>query len=287
MWRLSAGHLTEAPGEEWQVESRSNPLERAGYFEFDGEHIYCVLHGVPDPIARVLLVGPFASERYASYVPWVRWARFLASRRIETLRFDYRGVGESTGRFEDMGFSNWSKDVEALACWLKVQSPEVPLVLHGMELGSLLARQTFSAGAGDALLLWSVPTNANEVLRRPLSRQVFMRFSKRTSLSHYIRRLEEDQPVEVDGYLWSGKLWRESLTFGSVDSNHEHGIYSDKEQRIRVVKLEGSQASVLRGSSLGRYISVNPDLSALFADTFKWIEEVLTQDYGNNIKSSH
>ena len=81
-----------------------NPLERAGYVESRGSQIYSVLHGVADPIARVLLVGPFASERFASYVPWVRWARYLASRRIEALRFDYRGVGESAGTFEDASF---------------------------------------------------------------------------------------------------------------------------------------------------------------------------------------
>src|SRR4051794_33824605 len=53
------------------LETENNPLEKAGYLEFGGAHIYSVLHGVPDPIARVLLVGPFASERYASYIPWV------------------------------------------------------------------------------------------------------------------------------------------------------------------------------------------------------------------------
>jgi len=106
------------------LSTENNPLENAGYLEFRGAHVYSVLHGVPEPIARVLLVGPFASERYASCIPWVRWARFLAARRIEALRFDYRGVGESTGNFEDMSFSSWSEDVRFLAEWLKAQSPD-------------------------------------------------------------------------------------------------------------------------------------------------------------------
>jgi hypothetical protein len=72
------------------VHRLNNPLEQAGYLEFRGDHLYSVLHGVPNPVARVLLVGPFASERYFSYLPWVRWARYLADRRIEALRFDYR-----------------------------------------------------------------------------------------------------------------------------------------------------------------------------------------------------
>ena len=60
-------------------------LERAGYFPVSGAHLYTVLHEVPDPLARVLLVGPFASERHNSYLPWVRWARYLASRQIEEI----------------------------------------------------------------------------------------------------------------------------------------------------------------------------------------------------------
>ena len=116
-----------------------NPLEQAGYFEVPGAHLYTVLHGVAEPLARVLLVGSFASERHLSYIPWVRWARFLAARRIECLRYDYRGIGESTGAFEDLSFHNWLEDVELLAGWLKRQSPDVPVVLHGLELGALLA----------------------------------------------------------------------------------------------------------------------------------------------------
>jgi hypothetical protein len=50
-------------------------LECAGYFTVSGAVLYTVLHEVPDPVARVLLVGPFASERHFSYHPWVRWAR--------------------------------------------------------------------------------------------------------------------------------------------------------------------------------------------------------------------
>ncbi len=107
-------------------------LECAGYFTVSGAALYKVLHEVPDPVARVLLVGPFASERHFSYHPWVRWARYLAARGVEVLRYDYRGVGKSTGGFEEMGFDHWREDVGLLADWLSSRSEDVPLLLHGL-----------------------------------------------------------------------------------------------------------------------------------------------------------
>ena len=122
-----------------------NPLDRCGYFEVRGTHLYTVLHEVPDPLARVLLVGAFGSERNTAYTPWVRWSRYLALRGIECLRFDYRGMGESTGDFAGLSFEDWSEDVELMAEWLNNRSPAVPLVLHGLELGALLAGKAFAA----------------------------------------------------------------------------------------------------------------------------------------------
>jgi Serine aminopeptidase, S33 len=255
------------------VDCLNNPLylEQAGYLEFHGAHIYYVLHGTPDPVARVLLVGPFASERYFSYVPWVRWARFLAARRIEALRFDYRGVGESTGGFEKMSFAEWNEDVEFLAERLQRRSPQVPLILHGLELGAILASKTFAAGMGDALLLWSAPLTANEVLRRPLSRHAFKNLYCRKSLSDYIQELEAHRALEVEGYEWSDKLWQESFTFKTPDVNGEESDASRDGRPVKVVNLEGGPASLLKGSAMGYIASDNLDLSDLYSDSFEWM----------------
>ncbi len=256
-----------------ESQGQNHPLEQAGYLESSGTHIYSVRHGVEDPIARVLLVGPFASERFASYVPWVRWARYLASRRIEALRFDYRGVGESPGVFEEMSFESWSRDVDFLAGWLKSQSPGVPLILHGLELGALLASKTFAAGGGDALLLWSAPANANEVLRRPLSRHVFKNVYDRKPMAEYVRELEADQPVEVDGYRWSGKLWRESFKFEAAPD-------ADRGRPAKSIKLDTGPGSKLKGTAMGYAVSLNLDLSGLFADSFEWMADTLQSPRG-------
>jgi len=251
-------------------------LEQAGYFPVSGAHLYTVLHRVADPIARVLLVGPFASERHLSYIPWVRWARYLAARRIECLRYDYRGIGESTGVFEEMSFENWIEDVELLAGWLKDRSPGVPLVLHGLELGAILAAKIFETSVGSALLLWAPPGNANQALRATLLRrismdQAFKYGDERKPVSDYLRRLEDGHFLEVEGYRWSGRLWHDSFRFELPSGLDDDGSAASASNRpVRIVKLDQRAAPLIKGSSIG-WDTVEKDFSWLFADNFEWI----------------
>lgn len=259
--------------------------EQAGYVEVAGNHLYTVLHEVTDPVARILLVGPFASERHFSYIPWVRWARFLAARGIETLRFDYRGVGESTGIFEEMTFQLWNDDVKYLVGWLKSRPRNVPLILHGLELGALLASNVFPSGDADGMLLWSAPSNANEILRKGLLRRIAVDHtvrSERRTLSDYVGDLEGGRSVEVEGYKWSARLWHDSFEFElSVPKANDLAMAGGRERPVRIIPLDRRAAPLVKGSSLGYVVCLNPDLSALFAETFQWIENMLATVRGN------
>jgi len=227
-----------------QFKSGKRLPEHAGYFEVPGAHLYTVLHEVEDPVARVLLVGPFASERLSCYLPWVRWARYLAVRQIEVLRYDYRGIGESTGVFSEMTFADWCADVRLLSSWLKARSPSLPLLLHGLELGAVLTGREFQVGVGDALLLWSAPRNANQALRSTLLRavgpeQLFRRSNERKTVSDFIRRLESGSSLEVDGYQWSARLWRESFDVelpAALAESSRATAFSDRP--VRIVRLD-------------------------------------------------
>ena len=253
--------------------------ESAGYFAVAGAHLYTVLHAVGNPVARVLLVGPFASERHSSYVPWTRWARYLAARHIEVLRYDYRGVGESTGVFAQMTFATWLEDVQLLADWLRQRSPDVPLLFHGLELGGLLAAQLFAQGHAEGLLLWATPANANLALRSTLMSWVsFQQLSHREYMrkpaSHYIQLLEENRKVEVDGYIWSPELWRASFTLElppeMVQPERALAAYG---RPVRTAALGKNAAPLVKGGIGGA--EEGRDFNWLFSANFEWIASTL------------
>jgi Serine aminopeptidase, S33 len=259
--------------------------EQAGYFEVPGAHLYTVLHRVEKPIARVLLVGPFASERHSSYIPWVLWARYLAERGIEVLRFDYRGIGESEGVFEETSFDHWCEDAHLLAGWLKNQSPDLPLVLHGLGIGALLASLVFDAGLGESLLLWSPPANANQALRSMLVRwvnveQLFKYGDERKPPSVFIQQLERGSPIEVEGYQWSGKLWQDSFHVHLPAALQDEGTARAGYKRpVRIVKL-GKEASPL--VKAGTVADDRPkDFSWLFDANWEWITKSIEDSVRN------
>lgn len=254
--------------------------ERAAYFPIPGAHLYTVLHEVKVPLARVLLIGSFASGRHTSYLPWLQWARYLASRQIEVLRFDQRGVGESTGEFREMSFRSWVDDVERLSVWLGNREGDAPLLLHGLELGALLAARVFDAGLGDALMMWSAPQNANKALRAILQRwirpqQLLKREEERRPPSHYFQLLDEGHSVEVDGYEWTPELWSESLSLSLPDSmippNDPARSYN---RPVRSIQLGKSASPLVCGGLLNGFEEAK-DFTWLFSPNHEWIASTL------------
>jgi hypothetical protein len=244
------------------------PNEYAAYFAAGAELLYTVHHRGENPVGRVLLVGPFGADRHYSYIPWVAWARFLAAHNLEALRYDYRGAGESTGTFSDFTFADWIDDIHRLAAWLREQSPSLPLTIHGLELGALLASDAFTQGFGDALLLWSPPASANASLKATLLRTVaqenlFKEPGQRKPFAEYLRPFENAESIEVDGYHWSAKLWKDSELLVLPDTSAD--------PRVRSVKLDSRAAPLIRGTAVG-YEAIHKDFTALFTESADWIK---------------
>jgi hypothetical protein len=117
---------------------------------------------------------------------------------------------------------------------------------------------------------------------------VFKSVYERKGFSEYVQQLEADQPLEVDGYQWSGRLWRESFKFEApLAEGDEASAAWSRGRPVRFVKLDKGPGSKLKGSAMGLPVSLNLDLSDLFADSFEWMAKAQTANPGGNCESCH
>jgi len=200
-------------------------LETPSYLAHEGRQLYVVHHAsaTRPPRTTVVLAGPMTLERAHSYLSWVRLARNLALNGYDVMRFDYRGVGESTGDFRTKSFPGWLADLLAVVRYAQSLNGGRVVVL-GLRLGALLAKPLFEEGVIDGLIAWAPPASARAMLMDMLRRKLaadYMEFpdAPRKVRDDYVRDLERGLEVEVEGYPWTQRLWKsaEPYTFAEPE----------------------------------------------------------------------
>ncbi|MEL6214447.1 MAG: hydrolase 1, exosortase A system-associated, partial [Pseudomonadota bacterium] len=91
----------------------SDDLEQPLFFDCNGETLFGILHNVENPSPNrglVLIVGG-PQYRVGSHRQFVLLARCVAAAGVPVLRFDYRGMGDSSGPPVD--FEDIRDDIEA------------------------------------------------------------------------------------------------------------------------------------------------------------------------------
>lgn len=87
----------------------------------------------------IVIVPPVGHERLRFYRESVSLARDLAKAGYPTLRFDYRGEGESFGDFEDFDVLTRLEDIESAVRELKKRIILKRICLFGVRLGALFS----------------------------------------------------------------------------------------------------------------------------------------------------
>lgn len=186
-------------------------IEVQEYVDSPSAQLYVARHEPVAPRSLVVMAGAFGAERERSHAVSVRLARALSEAGHSVVRFDYRGMGESTGEFTAMTLSEWQRDLVTVLDHGQRVHPGLPVVLLGMRMGALLAANCFVEGLGDALLMWNAPDSGQkmlwEVLRRNLAAELVHAGGARRTREDYVAMLEAGQAVNVDGYFWTRSLW--------------------------------------------------------------------------------
>ena len=79
--------------------------------------------------------------------------------------------------------------------------------------------------------------------------------------------------IEVQGYLWSGRLWRDSFQF-VLPSTLQDGILSDEagHRPVKISILARDTAPLVKPHLM--YDEMK-DIRWLYSDTFSWVSEAL------------
>ena len=145
-------------------------LEHPCLFECEGEQLVGIYHGVQDAAnCAVLLVVGGPQYRIGSHRQFVLLARALAAAGIPCLRFDVRGMGDSSG--EMRSFETLDADIAAGRQALAHHSGTEHIVLWGLcDAASAIAMYLDKADAGPpaAVILLNpwVHTEAGEAAAR-------------------------------------------------------------------------------------------------------------------------
>ncbi len=229
----------------------------------------------------VVVVPPFGLERTHSYPTLVRWSRYLASAGFDVVRMDVRGMGESTGEFADQDLDTWADDVRAVVADAAAWAGGVPVMIHGVRSGGLIAAYACRDRTGGGVLLWDPPSSGEAMLQEMLRRKLAADYVEHTGGTRrtrvdYVRELQSGGTVDVEGYSWPERLWRTAGAVGDVatllDARRDKVVRCGTGQTAVGSSPAAVAVRVPRPPFWAESAQLRPDLSELFSVSLAWIE---------------
>jgi alpha/beta superfamily hydrolase len=129
------------------------------YFESGEGELFGCLHQDAEVVQKncgVVICSPFGFEYTHGYRSFKYLANSLAAKGLPTLRFDYHGVGNSSGSTASTDSLNQLKqDILSSITFLKQSTGVEKICLLGFRLGATLAAELSSKFEVDFLILWA------------------------------------------------------------------------------------------------------------------------------------
>jgi len=149
-------------------------LQKPVEFESCKQTVRGTLH-IPEGAGKfpaVLLCHGFTGSRTESHFLFVKMSRELERRGIASLRFDFRGSGESDGEFVEMTVSGEICDARAALDFLARQRrvDRGGIGMLGLSLGGFVAAHVASSDERvKSLVLWSAVATSELIIERVLT----------------------------------------------------------------------------------------------------------------------
>jgi dienelactone hydrolase len=148
----------------------ASPCAQALYLGAEPERIFAWYHPPTVPATRdcaVVLCSPLGNEATGWHRACRHWARTLAAAGIATIRFDYPGMGDSSGEADERHtVRSWIASIGAAADAVRARSGCRHVALIGAQLGATLAlAAAIDRGDIDGLILWAAQPTGRSYLR--------------------------------------------------------------------------------------------------------------------------
>lgn len=136
-------------------------LQHAIEMEVGGKILRGIYHRPKegDVFPTLIMFHGFTGHKLEPHRMFVKFSRMLSEKGIAVVRFDFSGLGESDGDFEEMTFSGEVKEAEAIfdyTCSLRTTDPK-KIGLLGLSMGGAVASIVAGRNPHDikTLVLWS------------------------------------------------------------------------------------------------------------------------------------
>lgn len=162
----------------------------------------------------IVFCHPFAEEKLISHRVLVNLARSLCNEGYYVLRFDYMGQGDSDGKFEDVTVKTQISDIKVAMEYFRERTKVTRVGLLGVRLGATLAcLANENAISTDFLILISPIIDGSSYIEQSLRSNLTTQLSTFKKITRERKQLISDlidgRQVNIDGYLWTGTLYKE------------------------------------------------------------------------------
>lgn len=194
--------------------------EEYRYLGTEGERVFAALHvpSRPSPKA-VVFCYPLGEEKLWAHRILLSLARALSTAGIITIRFDYRGEGDSDRAFEHSDLESRIADTWLAIDALREAHPAVSdVTLLGLRFGTCVAAATASRRSDVARLILFDPVldgaaHMQSVLRLNLTYQMALHRRVVENRDALVARLADGETVNIEGYELAAPLFVQTSAF--------------------------------------------------------------------------
>lgn len=260
-------------------------LREAVTFENEGQRLFGILHkpeNVKTSLPAVVICHGLAGTKVGKYRLYVTLAESLAKAGIATLRFDFRGSGDSEGAFNDMSISSEVSDTKAAIKFLTNFSWIDPsrIGLLGRSLGGVIAILTAAQlEIFKSLALWAPPFSGRQWLEKwkrvqnpktsASERKNLMQFSGHPTFEPFLRELFALQLEDELSKLSSTPLLHihgeEDTAIDLIHADDYAKSRGGSEGETKIVRLQNSDHN----------FSHHDERTTVLRETIDWFQRTL------------